>query len=50
MNGTPAILQYLGKLYGMYPEDKESEAHAWQVQINIFSKSKISSLHIRLMQ
>ena len=31
MNGTPAILQYLGKISGMYPEDEQSEAHAWQV-------------------
>lgn len=32
MNGTPAILQYLGKISGMYPEDEQSEAHAWQVR------------------
>jgi len=32
MNGTPAILQYLGKVSGMYPDGVENEAHGWQVR------------------
>ena len=49
MNGTPAILQYLGKISGMYPEDEQNEAHAWQVYVKHVKLSNFLEFLYRLM-